>query len=70
MVSKASLPELSSVEATTKALDELSEIDLEGKILPSVTNVYELQDGTAERILERSFKPNRVWAYKIENAEI
>lgn len=51
-----------------ESIGNASEEYVNKKILPYIVDVYGIQDSTAERILERSFKPNRVWVYKIENA--
>lgn len=65
MKSKSQMP---SVNEVSKALEGVSEREMETKILPNITNVYKIQDDGAEVILERKFVPNRLWVYKIENA--
>ena len=58
------------VESTDQALTEIFKTDKTAysKIAEHLPDIYDMQDSTAERILERSFKPSRVWTYKIENA--
>ena len=59
---------LKDVNTTAAALDRVERSKIEKEVLPHVVNVFELQDKGAEEITYEQFKPNRVWALKVENA--